>query len=78
MCAEKKLLFLDRFSDRNLVDDVFLSTILDTDVAETQCDFLVHNHALCVSSSVHDIDLCDHTHRANALRIKRSGHLQTI
>lgn len=69
MRAEKELLFFDGLLYWNLVDNIFLSAVFYADVAESELDILVHYHTLSVGAAVHDIDLGDHTHRADALRV---------
>lgn len=70
--------FLDSFSNRNLVDNIFLSSVLDTDVTHSEVDLLVENHALGICSSVHDINFSDDTDGSDTLRIDLSCHLETI
>jgi hypothetical protein len=70
--------FLDSFSNRNLVDDIFLSSVLDSDITHSEVDLLVENHALGVGSSVHDINFSDDTDGSDTLRIDLSCHLETI
>lgn len=63
---------------RHLVFDVLLGTIFDGNPAESQRYLLVHNHALSVDTTVHNVDLGDHADRANTLRVEASGQLKTV
>ena len=76
--AEVHSFLLNSFGNRNLVDDIFLSSVLDTDVTHSEVDLLVKNHALGVCSSVHDINFSDDTDGSDTLRIDLSCHLETI
>lgn len=78
MTCEEGFLLGNGLPNRDLVDDVLLGTVLDTDEAETQMYLLVHNHFLCVCAAIHDIDLSDYTDCADTFRIQLECHLQTI
>jgi len=72
------LLFSESLVHGDLVDNVLLSSVFDTDVAETEFDLLIHDHFLGVSTTVHDVDLRDYTDGTDTLLIKCLSHLQTI
>jgi len=76
--VEVKLFLLDGILHRDLVDDVFLGSVLDTDETESELHFLVVDHALGVGTSVHDIDLGDNTDGSDSLGVKLTGHLEAI
>ena len=76
--AEKQLLLFHCLLDRNLVNDIFLSTVFHADISEPELHVLVHNHALCICSAIHNVDLSDDTYRADSLRVQLASHLQTI
>ena len=78
MRSEVGLLFGESLRNWDLVDDVLLCTVLDTDVAESEWYLLVHKHLLRVDTTVHNIDLCDDTDCANTLLVDVLGHLQSF
>jgi hypothetical protein len=78
MTGEVLLFLSDRLGDWNLVDDIFLSSVLNTDVTHTKWNFLVHDHALGVCTSIHDVDLGDYTDCSDTLRVELSSHLEAI
>ena len=78
MIAEEQLLLFHRLFHGKLVNNIFLCTILNTNISESKSNILVHYHALCISSSIHNIDFCDNTDSSNSLRIKIACHLQTV
>lgn len=69
MGSKVGLLLGDCFLDRDLINNIFLGSVLDTNVAQSQWYFQIHDHALSVSSSVHDVNLGDDTDGADTLRI---------
>lgn len=76
--SEVSLLLCKSLIDRDLVNNILLRSIFDTDIAETELHFLIHDHLLGVSTTVHDIDLCDNTYGTDTLFIELLRHLQTI
>lgn len=78
MGGEVGLFFGESFLDRDLIDNIFLSTVLDTDVSETKRHFLIHNHLLSVSTAIHNIYFGDHTNGTNTLLIDLTRHLKAI
>jgi len=69
MSAEKQLLLFHRFLNGNLVDDIFLSTVFHADISKPQLNVLIHNHALRICSTIHNVNLCYDTYRADSLWI---------
>lgn len=61
------LLLRDCFLNRDLINDIFLGSVLDTNVAQSERHFLITDHSLGVSSPVHDVDLGDDTDGADTL-----------
>ena len=61
-----------------LILNILLRSILDADEAQTELNLLVHNHALGVRSSVHNVDLRDDTDGPDALGINSAGHSETL
>jgi hypothetical protein len=61
VACEVLTLFLVSFIDGQLVNDVLLAAVLDTDETVKKMHFFVLEHVLSVSTVVHDIDLCDDT-----------------
>jgi len=78
MCIEETHLFLHGLLDGNASLDVLLGSIFDTDETKTKLDFLIHDHALGVCASVHDINLGDDTDSSNTLRINSTSHSKTF
>ena len=78
MRTEVHLFFGDSVFHGNLVDDVFLSSVLNTNVAEAEMHFLVHEHTLGVDSTVHDVDLGDDTDGTDTFGIELASHLKAI
>jgi len=76
--SEEHTFFLDCFLNRDLVNDIFLGSVFYTNEAKSQGDFLVHNHTLCVGSSVHNINFGNDTNSTDTLGIQLLSHLQTI
>ena len=78
MGLEESLFLRDSFLNWDLVNDIFLSSVFNADVAETKSYFLVHDHLFRVGTAVHNIDLCDHTDCSDTLGVEVTRHLQTI
>ena len=78
MRVEETHFFLHRSLDRDLILDVLLCSVLDSDKAETKLDLLVHNHTLGIGSSVHDVNLGDDTDRSDTLGIDSASHTETF
>ena len=78
MGCEVSTLLINCFLDWNAVNNIFLRSVLDSDVTESKSDLLVHNHALSVCSAIHNIDLCDDTDGADTFGVKLTRHLKTI
>jgi len=53
-------------------------TYSNADVAQSESHVFSFNHALGISTFVHDIDFGDNSNSPDALRVDLSGHLQTI
>jgi len=64
--------------DGDLIDDIFLGTVLNTDEAKTKGHFLIHDHLFGVSSTIHNIYFGNHTNGTNSLLIDLTRHLKTI
>lgn len=78
MRCEVSSLLVNGFLDWNAVDNIFLRSVLNTDITESQSDFLVHNHALRVCAAIHNIDLGDHTDCADTFGVKLTRHLKAV
>ena len=78
MASEILLFFSDGLSNWNLVYNIFLSSVLYTYVSHAKWDFLIHDHALGVGTSIHDIDFCDNTDCSDTFGIKLSSHLEAV
>ena len=78
MTCEVLLFLCDGHRDWNLVDNILLGSVLDSYVPETERNFLVHNHAFGVGTSVHDVDFSDDTDSSDALWVKLSCHLEAV
>jgi len=76
--AKEVVLFFNGLLHRNLVLNIFLRSIFDAHKSETQVDFLIHNHALRIGSSVHNVDLRNHTNRPDTLCVNLSSHPQSV
>jgi hypothetical protein len=77
--ASKVLLFLsDRLSNWNCIDNIFLSSVLNTDVAHAKWNLLVHNHTLGIGTSVHDVDFSDDTDCSDTFGVELSCHLEAV
>jgi hypothetical protein len=76
--AEVHALLLNGGLDGNLVNNILLSTVLDTNVSHSEGDFLVHDHSLGAHTSVHDIKLGKDTDSADTFGVELTSHLQTI
>jgi len=75
MPGEEGTLLCNGLIDRNLIDNIFLCTILDAHKTETKLDFLIHDHLLGVGTSVHNINLGDNTDGTDTLGVKLTRHL---
>ncbi len=73
MCAEVLDFVLKSNLDWHLVDDVFLSPVNDTNVAELQVNLFIQQHLFSTGSLVHNIDLSDNTDCPLAVLIPLSG-----
>lgn len=73
-----RLLLIEGGIDAHVGVDVLLRAVLYANIAETHWYFLPHDHSLRICSSVHDVDLGDHTEGADALFIDLASHLQSI
>lgn len=78
MAVEERHLLFHGCLDRDLLLDVGLRSVFDSDEAETQLDILVHNSALSIGAAVHDVDLGDDTDSTDTLRIDFPRHSQTL
>ena len=78
MAREESHFFLHGCLHRYLILNVLLRTILDADEAETQLDLLIHDSALGIGTTVHDIDLGNDTYSSDALRIDTACHTETF
>ena len=78
MISKIAQLFLLSFFNTQLVNDIFLCPIFDTDKSKSQINFLVHNHSFSVGSSVHNINLCYDTDCPHTLRVEPSGSPDTL
>jgi len=63
---------------RDLINDVLLGSVLNADESEAELNLLIHDHALGVGASVHDVDLGDHTDSSDTLGVNPAGHSQTF
>jgi len=76
--AEVHALLLNSGLNRNLVVNILLSSVLNSNIAHSEGDFLIHDHPLGAHSSVHDVQFSQHSDSADTLRIKLTSHLETI
>lgn len=76
--VEKCHLFFHGRFDGDLILNILLSSILDTHKAQTQLNLLVHDHALGVRASVHDVDLGDDANGSDTLGINPARHPETL
>ena len=83
MRVKVSLLLIFGFLNTQLQLDILLGSVFHTNESESEVDFLIHDHPLCIGSSVHDIDLRDHTNSSDTFSIQssccpntfRSGHI---
>lgn len=73
--TEIHALLLNGLFNGNLVNNILLSSILDTNVTHFEGHFLVHDHPLSVYTSVHDIKLSQDTDSAETFRVEFTSHL---
>lgn len=78
MTCEVSTLFINCFLDWNAVNDIFLRSVLNADVAESKSHLLVHNHALSVCAAIHNIDLCYDTDGSDTFGVELTRHLKTV
>jgi hypothetical protein len=78
MCSEKVVFFLNGNLDRDRLLNVFLRTIFYSDIAKAERYFLIHDTALSICPSVHDIELCNHADCSDTLWVYLTSHLQTL
>ena len=78
MRVEERHLFLHRGSNRDLVLDIFLGSVLNTDEAQTELNLLVHDSTFGVSASVHDVNLRNNTDSSDTLRVDFTRHTKTL
>ena len=78
MCCEEVVFLFNGNLDRNCLLNVFLRTIFDSDIAQSERYLLIHDAALGVSPSVHDIELCNHTDCSDTLWVDLTSHFQTL
>ena len=78
MLGEVVGLVLDGELDIDVVDDVLLTTVPDSDEAETERDLLVHEHAAGVGAFVHDVDFGDDADGPPAAGVELAGHQEGV
>ena len=78
MRVEELHLLFHRRSDRDLILDVLLGSILDSNETQTELDLLVHDHSLGVGSSVHNVNFGDHTDCSDTLGVNSTRHTKTF
>ena len=78
MGSKECLLLGQGLLHRNLIDDVLLSSVLDTDVAQTKWHLLVHEHLLGIDTTVHDINLSDNTDCTDTFGVDVTRHHKTV
>jgi len=71
-------LFFNGFLDWNAVDNIFLRSVLDTNITKSEGDLLVHDHALGVCATIHDINLSYDTDCTDTFLVKLTRHLKAI
>lgn len=76
--GEEHLFFGDGLFHRDLILNVFLRAVFHTNITKSQRHFLVHNHALGISTAIHNIYLGDNTDSPDALFVQAAGHLETV
>jgi len=62
----------------NCVNNIFLGSVLNTDITHAKWNLLIHNHAFGVGTSVHDVNFGDDTDSADTLWVELSRHLETV
>ena len=62
MVLEVTLLLFFCFFDTELINDIFLGPIFDSDESKSKVNFLIHNHSFGIRTPVHNVNLCDNTH----------------
>ncbi len=78
MRLEESLLLCNSILHRYLVNDIFLGSVLDTNVSESQRYLLVHKHLLCVCTAIHNVDLRNDTDSTHTSFINFASHLQAV
>lgn len=78
MRGEESLFFGNCLLHWNLINNIFLRSVFDTDITKTKGHLLVANHFLGIYTSIHNVDFSDHTNRADTFGVKVTRHLQTI
>jgi len=68
----------NRLFNTDPVNNVLLRPVLDSNKAQSQTDILSFQHALGISSSVHNIDFCDDSDGPYSLGVELASHLQPI
>ena len=78
MGVKERHLFLHSGTNRDLVLDIFLSSVLYTNVTETELNLLVHDSTFGVGTSVHNVNLRDNTDSSDTLRVNSTSHTKTF
>ena len=76
--VEELHLLLHRRFHRDLVLDVLLGSVLDSNETQTELDLLIHDHTLGVGSSVHDVNFGDHTDCSDTFGVNSARHTKTF
>lgn len=78
MCTKVQLFLFDCYLYWNLINDVLLGPILNSNEPKPKSDILSLNHPLGTGSSVHNINLGYDSYGPNSLWIAFSSHLETV
>lgn len=78
MGVEKFNLVFQGDINGDLVDDVLLGTVDNSDVSELQVDFLVEQHFFGAGSLVHDVDFADDSNGSFAGLVPLSSQFEAV
>ena len=78
MIRKVKLFFFKRYFDRDSVNNVLLTSILDSDETESEGHILSFDHSFCISTLVHDINFGDDTDCPDTFGVYVTSDLEAV
>lgn len=78
MSSKILIFFIKGLSNFNLIVNIFLGTILNSNISKFEWNLSVENHMGCVCTTIHNIDFSNNSKSSSSFRVPFTSQIKTL